>query len=129
MPTELTEKQRRFVEAYMGAADGNATEAARRAGYKGNDATLATVAYENLRKHEVRAAIQERVETMRDVADRKERHRFWTGIMRGSGSMFDTRDRLRASELLAKAQGDFLPPGKPSDDDIFAVVRVGEPNE
>lgn len=56
----LTEKQRRFVEAYMGAARGNATEAARLAGYKGNDVTLAAVGSENLRKPQIAQAIEER---------------------------------------------------------------------
>ena len=34
MPQELTFRQRLFVEAYIGAANGNATEAARIAGYR-----------------------------------------------------------------------------------------------
>jgi phage terminase small subunit len=49
--TELTLKQRSFcVWYYQPDVNGNGTEAARRANYKGNDATLARVAYENLRK-------------------------------------------------------------------------------
>lgn len=46
----LTEKQRKFCEAFLGPAKGNKTEAARQAGYKGNDNTLCTVARENLEK-------------------------------------------------------------------------------
>ena len=46
----LTRKQALFVEAYCGEAAGNATEAARLAGYKGNRRTLAAVGYENLRR-------------------------------------------------------------------------------
>jgi len=47
---KLTLKQQLFVEAYLGEAKGNATEAARIAGYKGNEITLAAVGAENLRK-------------------------------------------------------------------------------
>ncbi|MAH48198.1 hypothetical protein CMI37_20410 [Candidatus Pacearchaeota archaeon] len=38
--TALTLKQQRFVDAYLGDAHGNATLAAREAGYQGNDVTL-----------------------------------------------------------------------------------------
>ncbi len=46
----LTAKQRAFISWYISAeVNCNGTEAARRAGYRGNDNTLATVAFENLR--------------------------------------------------------------------------------
>lgn len=54
-----TAKQRAFAEFYTGEAAGNGTEAARLAKYKGNDATLAQVASENLKKHEVQKLIDE----------------------------------------------------------------------
>jgi len=41
---ELTPKQRRFVEAYVGPARGNASEAALIAGYRGSPQTLRAVA-------------------------------------------------------------------------------------
>lgn len=56
----LTTKQRMFVEAYLSNGF-NATEAARTAGYKGNDVTLAAVGYENLRKPQISEAVAERV--------------------------------------------------------------------
>jgi len=56
----LTTKQKLFVESYL--SDGfNATEAARAAGYKGNDVTLASVGYENLRKPQIAAIVSERI--------------------------------------------------------------------
>ncbi len=104
----LTERQRRFCEAY--AATGNATEAARQAGYRKPDPQGA----ENLGK----PRIVEALETLRQettaaaAADREERQAFWTSVMRGEpdadGTRPTIRDRLRASELLGKAQGDFL---------------------
>lgn len=54
-----TEKQRRFVLAYVGMARFNATEAARLAMYDGSDETLRAIGYENLTKPHIRAAIDE----------------------------------------------------------------------
>lgn len=56
---KLTGKQRAFCEHYI-ACCFNATEAARRAGYTGNDATLNVLASQNLRKHKVRDYISQR---------------------------------------------------------------------
>lgn len=105
MAKKLTEKQRRFVEAYMGRAQGNATEAARLAGYKGSDKTLRVVGSENLTKPYVFAAIQDRVKEDPLVYDRKGLMAWWSQMM--SGAEKDA-DRLRASELLAKVQGLFV---------------------
>lgn len=52
---QLTGKQKLFVVHYIATLNG--TKAARLAGYKGDDATLSTIAYENLRKHDIREAI------------------------------------------------------------------------
>lgn len=54
----LTPKQRAFVDAYLGAARMNATEAAAMAGYAGNRATLGSVGSENLSKPAIRAEIE-----------------------------------------------------------------------
>lgn len=118
---KLTEKQRRFVEAYMGEAAGNATEAARLAGYRGNDATLAAVGAENLKKPLIREAIDSRVASSPLVATREERQQFYTRVMLGeeqdvrvtaTGEEIRTypslKERMKAAELLGKTQGDFL---------------------
>jgi phage terminase small subunit len=52
----LTTKQQAFVEAYL-VCGFNATEAARRAGY--SDRTAHAIGWENLRKPEIAAAIQQ----------------------------------------------------------------------
>lgn len=52
----LTGKQQAFIDHYLECL--NATEAARRAGYQGNDATLAAVGYENLRKPQISVVIE-----------------------------------------------------------------------
>jgi phage terminase small subunit len=104
MPSELTLKQRKFVEAFKG----NATEAARVAGYKGNDVTLAAVGAENLRKPQILEAIRQRNagEQKKRIATREDRQAFWTGIMRDEAK--ELRDRLKASELLGKSEADFI---------------------
>lgn len=58
---ELSQKQKLFVEAFL--ANPNATEAARKAGYKGNDVTLASVGAENLRKPQIAKLVEKRVES------------------------------------------------------------------
>lgn len=120
MASGLTEKQRRFVEAYMGQAAGNGTEAARLAGYKGSDSTLGAVAHENLRKPKIAAAIDERQENDPLVLDRRALQKFWSDVAAGratttivsKGQVFEVeplmKDRLRASELLAKSRGEFI---------------------
>jgi hypothetical protein len=56
----LTAKQEKFVELYL-SNGGNATQAARDAGYSSTGETLRTVAYENLTKPNIRGRIRERV--------------------------------------------------------------------
>ena len=51
----LTPRQRRFVEEYL--KDLNATQAATRAGYKGNEATVGPVACKLLKLHKVAQVI------------------------------------------------------------------------
>lgn len=52
-------KQEAFVAAYIGEANGNATEAARIAGYKGNAKTLGVVGVQNLANPSIGARIAE----------------------------------------------------------------------
>lgn len=52
---KLTLKQQAFVAEYLKC--GNATEAARRAGYKGSDKTLKSIGTENLSKPVIQGAI------------------------------------------------------------------------
>ena len=57
MPRPLTHKQSLFIAYYIGESDGNATDAARKAGYAGNQRTLISVGNENLTKPNIKAAI------------------------------------------------------------------------
>lgn len=116
-PVKLTEKQRRFVEAYMGEANGVAAEAARIAGYKGNNANV--LGAQLTANPSVKAAIEERQRGDPLIATREERQRLWTSIARGEPQMqlIDgkgvvrapaLRDRILALQHLAKASGDFV---------------------
>ena len=63
---KLTIKQQTFVAEYL--KTGNATEAARRAGYKGNDVTLGRVGADNLKKPQIQGAIREAKAKVMDEA-------------------------------------------------------------
>jgi len=102
----LTEKQRRFVEAYLGEANGNAYEAAKIAGYGGNKRSLEVIGSENLRKPDIRKAIDARTQKGGLVATREERQAFLTKVMRSETRRMN--ERLKATELLCKTQGDFI---------------------
>lgn len=67
MARKLSLKMRTFCFAFAGEADGNATEAARIAKYKGSDATLRVVASKLLTK----ANIQECIQELRRGAEKK----------------------------------------------------------
>jgi len=101
----LSERERAFVEAYMGPAAGNATGAAKAAGY--SPKTAASIASRLLRKVNIQQALVERVANDPRVASRAERQHFWTAVMHGT-ARYAIEARLRASELLGKSQGDFI---------------------
>lgn len=67
---KLTEKQRAFIHWYCSAeVNMNGTEAARRAGYKGNDHQLGVVGSENLAKPGIRDAVDSRLKAAMKGAD------------------------------------------------------------
>jgi len=104
--TLLTEKQRKFVEAYLGEANGNGTKAAEIAGYGGDTKTLGITAVKNLRKINIRKAIDERTKDDGSIATREERQAFLTKVMRTEHGKMP--ERLKATELLCKMHGDFI---------------------
>lgn len=66
---KFTPKQARFIEEYRSTLNG--TEAARRAGYKGNDLTLSSVASENLRKPSIALIVSQLTNGAMESAGRK----------------------------------------------------------
>lgn len=103
----LTPKQKAFAELYV--ALGNATEAARQAGYKGNNITLASVAAENLRKPHISQYIAE-LSTPKEekrIATAEEVMEFFSNVMQGKekdqfGLDASLTDRLKAGDSLMK---------------------------
>ena len=98
----LTRKQMAFVAAFHG----NAAEAARAAGYSAK--TAKAIGSELLTKPDIKEAIQEREKERTDamIATREERQSFWTAVLRDPDESM--RDRLKASELLGRSEGDYL---------------------
>ena len=90
----------------MGQAAGNATEAARLAGYSGSESALGVTGHDNLKNPKIAKAIKQRQDSDPAIATREERQRFWTEVM--NNPQADMKDRLRASEILGKASGDFV---------------------
>ncbi len=78
---KLTEKQRRFVDYYV--ETGNASEAARRAGY--SEKTAGWIGQENLQKPTIKAAIDARLKDLEDkrIAKADEVLQFLTSTLRG----------------------------------------------
>lgn len=60
----LSLKQRKFVDAYLGKANGNGTKAAQLAGYQGSAKSLGAIASQNLAKLGIVAEIQKTLRTV-----------------------------------------------------------------
>lgn len=99
---KLTEKQRAWIDYYKQGK--TATEAARLAGYKPDNAKV--IGAQNLTK--LNQYISDRDELLdRDrVADMQEINAFWSDTMRNDKA--DIKDRLKASELRARSIGAFI---------------------
>ena len=112
----MKERQRRFIDAYIQTA--NATEAARRAGYKSPTVTAAKM----LTKANIRAEVNRRLNELKtaSTADTQEILEHLTSVLRGelseeivtnSGKLLTVkvseRDRLKAAEMLLKVNGAF----------------------
>ena len=102
---KLTNRQKAFADYYI--ETGNATEAARRAGYSKN--TLGAIGYENLNKPQISAYIHERMTLIEDerIAGVKEVLQFYTKVLRGEekdqfGLDASLADRLKAGDSLMK---------------------------
>src|SRR5262245_30158301 len=88
----------------MGEAAGNATKAAVLAGY--SPTTARKQGSRLLTKGNIRTAIDERSHANPLIWSREQRQSFWTKI--AADQTIGVRDRLKASELLARSQGDFV---------------------
>lgn len=100
----LNSKQQLFISEYL--TDFNATQAAIRAGYSVRSA--GSIANELLKKPDIQQALQATITARNNnlIADREERKRFWSRVMFDENE--NMKHRLKASELLAKSEGDFI---------------------
>lgn len=101
----MTPKQKKFCEFYV--QSGNATDAARKAGY--SPKTAEVIGLENLRKPGIKAYIAEIVgdQDKKRVADANEVLEFYSAVMRGEvkdqfGLDASLTDRLKAGDALMK---------------------------
>lgn len=121
-PRKLTERQRRFCEEYL--IDGNASQAAIRAGYSKRNSTVVSTTL--MKNPQVQAHLKALLDELHSakVANAQEVLEYLTSIMRGEqreqtlqligDGMQDitaidvaAKDRLKAAELLGKRYGIF----------------------
>ena len=119
--SKLTAKQQAWVDYYKQGK--TAAEAARLAGYKARDDNgFQSIGSENLRKLAVYIAERDKILETPRIADMEEINAFWTNIMRDKSE--ETKERLKASELRAKAAGAFIQQIKL--DNIPVVISGGD---
>ena len=98
---KLTPKQQLFVDSYCG----DIKEAAAKAGI--NYCYARQLLTETNKRH-VQLAIKNRMDTVKNtnIMNRQQRQEFWTKM--ANDEEVSNSDRLRASELLARSEADFL---------------------
>lgn len=115
---KLTERERKFVLFY----DGNGAQTAIKAGYSKKSAKV--TASRLLTKANVKQALTSRQDKKEApiIANRQERQKFWTDVMKGKKVAM--MNKLRASELLGKSEGDFVEKIHHSGGVIVAMGRI-----
>lgn len=100
----MNQRKRAFCEAYL--ISGNATDAAREAGYSPRSAR--SIGQRLLTFDDMREYLERRNQEISAVntAQMEEVRQFWTATMRDEN--MKPADRLKVSELLAKTYGAFL---------------------
>lgn len=99
---KLTAKQRAWIDYYKQGK--TAAEAARLAGYRGNNSDV--IGSQNLAKLGKYVADRDELLDRARVADMAEINEFWSDTMRDNTA--DIKDRLKASELRARSIGAFI---------------------
>lgn len=116
---KLTPKQKKFCDYYI--QTGNATEACRKAGYKGDN--LNRIATENLSKLVIKQYLEKRMSEMdsKRIATAEEVLEILTRVVRGEekdqfGLEVSIADRIKAGEMILKRYKAF-------DKDDFVELR------
>ena len=105
---KLTPKQERWIDEYLKCND--YTTASRNAGYSGNNDVLKNIGYQNSLKFK-NLITERRKELSKElkketVASLEDIFEFWTKTINNKKEIM--KNRLKASELLAKAKGGFI---------------------
>lgn len=105
---KLTPKQERWIDEYIKCDD--YTTASRNAGYNGTNNTLKSIGYQNsLKFKEIltdrRKKLTKEIKN-NTIASLEDIFEYWTKVF--NDPKVGNRDRLKASELLAKAKGGFV---------------------
>ena len=110
---KLTPKQKAFAEYYI--ETGNATESARKAGYKGKN--LNRIASENLSKLDIKSYIDEKMKELESkrIAKAEEVLEYLTRVLRG-----EETEQVVVTENI----GDFMSEAKVIDKEISAKDKI-----
>lgn len=110
---KLTPKQKAFAEYYI--ETGNATESARKAGYKGKN--LNRVASENLSKLDIKSYIDEKMKELESkrIAKAEEVLEYLTRVLRG-----EETEQVVVTENI----GDFMSEAKVIDKELSAKDKI-----
>ena len=105
---KLTPKQERWIDEYLKTND--YTTASRNAGYSGSNDNLRAMGYQNSLKfkdliNERRLELSKSIKK-KTIASLEDIFEFWTETFNDDSNK--QADRLKASELLAKAKGGFI---------------------
>ena len=104
----LTIKQEKWIDEYIKCND--YTTASRNAGYKGSKTNLRAIGYQNSLKFK-RLLDERRLELSKEIksnsiAELDDIFEFWTNIINDETEYM--KNRIKASELLAKSKGAFI---------------------
>ena len=123
----LTPKQKAFADYYI--ACGNATKAAKRAGYSAK--TAARIGSENLQKLDISEYIARRTQAQNEarVASADEVLQFFSSVMRGEvkdqfGLDASLQDRLNAGKELMKRYAAIEPKAEKSRGAVEAIIEA-----
>ncbi|MDH5085863.1 phage terminase small subunit [Clostridium perfringens] len=110
---KLTPKQKAFAEYYI--ETGNATESARKAGYKGKN--LNRIASENLSKLDIKSYIDEKMKELESkrIAKAEEVLEYLTRVLRG-----EETEQVVVTENI----GDFMSEAKVVDKEVSAKDKI-----
>lgn len=107
---KVKEKYKLVAKYYMGECLGNAEQSCIKAGYsprysRGNASKV--VSNSGVQQYIAYLRELNAQNTAKEIATIQDIQEFWSNVMNNKSGYYETKDRLKASELLAKSQGAF----------------------